>query len=45
VIELNAIKFVLEGAHDIAVSFHLLVVTARALHDLVDHELRVSPDV
>jgi hypothetical protein len=45
VIELDVIEFVLEGAHDIAVCFHVLVVTACVLHDLVNHELRVSPDV
>jgi hypothetical protein len=45
VIELNAIEFVLVGAHDIAVCFHLLVVAAHVLHDLVNHKLRVSPDV
>jgi hypothetical protein len=45
VIELNAIKFILEGAHDIAVSLHFFVVAARIFHDLVDHELRVFPDV
>jgi hypothetical protein len=45
VIELNAVEFILEGAHNIAVCFHLLVVIARVLHDLVNHELRVSPDV
>jgi hypothetical protein len=45
VIELDAIKFFLEGVHGIAVCFHLLVVAARILHDLVDHKLRISPDV
>jgi hypothetical protein len=45
VIELNAVKFILKGAHDVAVCFHLLVVTAHVLHDLVGHELRVSPDI
>jgi hypothetical protein len=45
VIELNAVEFFLEGAHGVAVCFHLLVVAARVLHDLVNHELRVFPDV
>jgi hypothetical protein len=43
--ELNAVKFILEGVHDIAVCFHFLIVTSRILHDLVNHELRVSSDV
>jgi hypothetical protein len=45
VIELDTVKFVLEGAHGVAGCFHLLVVAARILHDQVDHELRISPDV
>jgi hypothetical protein len=45
VIELDAVKFILEGVHSVAVCFHLLVVAARVLHDLVNHELRVSLDV
>jgi hypothetical protein len=43
VIELYAIELVLKGSHGIAVRLHLVVVAARVLHDLVDHELRVSP--
>jgi hypothetical protein len=45
VIELYAIELVLEVPHGIAVHLHLVVVAARVLHDLVDHELRVSPHV
>jgi hypothetical protein len=45
VIELDAVEFVLEGTHSVAVCLHLLVVATRVLHDLVNHELRVSPDV
>jgi hypothetical protein len=45
VIKLYAIELVFEGPHGIAVFFHLVVVTTRVLHDLVDHELRVSPNV
>jgi hypothetical protein len=45
VIELDAIKFVLEGTHGVAIGLHLVVVATRVLHDLVNHELRVSPDV
>jgi hypothetical protein len=44
-IEFYAIEFVLEGPHGIAVCLHFVVVAARVLHDLVDHELRVSPHV
>jgi hypothetical protein len=40
VIELDAIEFVLEGPHGLALRLHLVVVAARVLHDLVDHELR-----
>jgi hypothetical protein len=45
VVELNAIELVLEGSHGLAVCLHLVVVTARVFHDLVDHELRVPPHV
>jgi hypothetical protein len=45
VIELDAIKFVLEGSHGLAVGLHLVVMAARVLHDLVDYELRVPPHV
>jgi hypothetical protein len=39
VVELNAVKLVLEGPHGLAVRLHLVVVAARVFHDLVDHEL------
>jgi hypothetical protein len=45
VIELDAIELVLEGPHGLAVCLHLVVVAARVLHDLVDHELQVSPHI
>jgi hypothetical protein len=45
VVELDAIELVLEGSHGLAVRLHLIVVAARVFHDLVDHELRVSPHV
>jgi hypothetical protein len=45
VVELYAVELVLEGPHGFAVRLHLVVVTALVLHDLVDHELRVSPHV
>jgi hypothetical protein len=45
VIKLDAVEFVLEGPHGLAVCFHLVVVAARVLHDLVDHKLRIPPHV
>jgi hypothetical protein len=45
VIELDAVELILEGSHGLAVRLHLVVVATRVLHDLVDHELRVSPHV
>jgi hypothetical protein len=39
VVELYAVALVLEGPHGFAVCLHLVVVIARVLHDLVDHEL------
>ena len=45
VVELDAVELVLEGSHGLAVRPHLVVMTARILHDLVDHELRVPPHV
>jgi hypothetical protein len=43
--ELDAVDLVFEGPYGVAVGLHLVVVTTRILHGLVDHELRVSPDV
>jgi hypothetical protein len=45
VVELDAVKFFLEGPHGLAVCLHLVIVAARVFHDLVDHELRVPPHV
>jgi hypothetical protein len=45
VVKLYAVELVLEGSHGIAVRLHLVVMTARVLHDMVDHELRVPPNV
>jgi hypothetical protein len=39
VVKFYAIELVLEGSHSLAVCLHLVVVTARILHNLVDHEL------
>jgi hypothetical protein len=45
VIELDAVELVLEGPYGGAICLHLVIVATRVLHDLVNHELRVSPDV
>jgi hypothetical protein len=45
VIELDAVELVLEGSYGVVVGLHLFVVTTRVLHDLINHALRVSPDV
>jgi hypothetical protein len=45
VVKLYAVELVLEGPHGVAIRLHLVVVTARVLHDLVNHDLRVSPNV
>jgi hypothetical protein len=45
VVELEAVKLVLEAPHLLAVGFHLGITTARALHDLIDHELGVTSNV
>jgi hypothetical protein len=45
VVEFYVVEFFLECAHGVAVGHHLLIVAARVLHDLVDYELRISPDV
>jgi hypothetical protein len=45
VVELDAVELVLEGLHSVAIGLHLVVMTTRIFHDLVNIELRVSPDV
>jgi hypothetical protein len=45
VVEFYAVELVLEGSHSFAICLHLVVVAARVLHDLIDHDLRVSPHV
>jgi hypothetical protein len=45
VIELDAIELILKGVHGVAVGLHLVVMATRVLRDLVNHELRISPDV
>ena len=44
-IEFEAIEFVLQSSDFLAVRSHLGVMTARLLHDLVDDQLGVAPDV
>jgi hypothetical protein len=44
-VELDAVELVLEESHGFAVGLHLVVMAARVLHDLIDHELRVPPHV
>jgi hypothetical protein len=45
VIELEAVKLVLEAPYFLAIGFHLGVTAAQALHDLIDHELGVASNV
>jgi hypothetical protein len=45
VIDLDAVKLILERAHGVATSLHLFIVVACVLHDLVDYELRVPSNV
>jgi hypothetical protein len=42
VVGLEAVKLVLKAPYLLTVGLHLLIMAARALHDLVDHELRVT---
>jgi uncharacterized membrane protein len=44
-IELDAVELVLKGSYGVAVGLHLVIVTTRILHDLVNHKLRDPPDV
>jgi hypothetical protein len=45
VVELEAVKLVLKAPYLLAVGFHLAIMAARALHDLVDHELGVTTNI
>jgi hypothetical protein len=45
VVQLEAVEPFFEGPHGLAVRFHLVIVAARVFHDLVNHELRISPHV
>jgi hypothetical protein len=44
-VELDTVELVFEGSYDVVVRLHLVVVTTHILHDLVNHKLRVPPDV
>jgi hypothetical protein len=44
-VELDAVELVLEGPHGLAIRLHFVAVATRVFHDLVDHELRISPHV
>jgi hypothetical protein len=45
VVELEAMEFVIKAPYLLTVGLHLGITAARALHDLVDHELRVTSNV
>ena len=45
VIEFEAVKFVLQPSNLLAVHNHLSVMAVGLLHDLVDDQLGVAPDV
>jgi hypothetical protein len=45
VVELEAVKLVLKASCLFAVGFHLGITAARALHDLVDYELRITSNI
>jgi hypothetical protein len=45
VVELEAMKLVLKVSYLFTVGLHLGITAARALHDLVDYELRVTSNI
>jgi hypothetical protein len=45
VVELEAMKLVLKAPYLFIVGLHLGITAARALHDLVDYELRVTSNI
>jgi hypothetical protein len=45
VVKLEAVKLVLKALYLLTVGLHLGITSARALHDLVNHELRVTSNV
>jgi hypothetical protein len=42
---LEAMKLVLKASYFLVVGFHLWITAARALYDLVDHELGVTTNI
>jgi hypothetical protein len=44
-VELETVKLVLKVSYLFIVGFHLGVMVAQALHDLIDHELGVTPNI
>jgi hypothetical protein len=45
VVELEAMKLVLKASYLFIVGLHLGITTARALHDLINYELRVTSNI
>jgi hypothetical protein len=45
VVELEAMKLVFKVPYLLTVGLHLGIMVARALHDLVDHKLRVTSNI
>jgi hypothetical protein len=45
VVELEAVKLIFKASYLLIVGLHLGITTARALHDLVDYELRVTSNI
>jgi hypothetical protein len=45
VVELEAVKLVLKAPYLFTVGFHLGIMAARVLHDLVDYELRITSNI
>jgi hypothetical protein len=45
VVELEAMKLILKASYLFTVGLHLRITATRALHDLVDYELRVTSNI
>jgi hypothetical protein len=45
VVELEAVELVLKAPYLLTVGLHLGITSARAPHDLVNHELRVTSNI
>jgi hypothetical protein len=45
VVELEAVKLVFKALYLLTVGLHLGIMAAQALHDLVDHKLRVTLNI